>query len=55
MANLSDYMENLLVDGVYRGGCLTSAGAAGSSAVVKGIWTASTAYASATSSCRTRT
>jgi hypothetical protein len=44
MANMSDYVENLLVDGMLRGGCLTSAGAAGSSAVVKGIWTASTAY-----------
>lgn len=44
MANMSDYLENLLVDGFFRGGCLTSAGAAGSSAVVKGIWTASTAY-----------
>jgi hypothetical protein len=44
MANMSDYLENLLVDGMFRGGCLTSAGAAGSSAVVKGIWTATTAY-----------
>jgi hypothetical protein len=29
---------------LFRGGCLTTAGAAGSSAVVKGIWTALTAY-----------
>ncbi len=42
--SISDYMENLLTDGIYRGGCLTTAGAAGSSAIVKGIWTASTAY-----------
>jgi len=44
MAGKSDYLENLIIDGLLRGGCLTSAGAAGSSAVVKGIWTASTAY-----------
>jgi hypothetical protein len=43
-AQASDYLENLLVDGLYRGGCLTTAGAAGSSAVVKGLWTATTAY-----------
>lgn len=42
--NLSTYLGNLLVDGLYRGGALTSAGAAGSSAVVKGVRTASTAY-----------
>lgn len=42
--NLSDFFENFLVDGVFRGGALTSAGAAGSTAVVKGIWTATTAY-----------
>jgi hypothetical protein len=42
--NMSDFVENRLVDGMLRGGCLTSAGAAGSSAVVKGIRTASTAY-----------
>lgn len=41
----SNYLENLLCDGLMRGGCLTTAGAAGSSAVVKGIWTATTAYA----------
>lgn len=42
--NLSDFFENFLIDGIFRGGALTSAGAAGSAAVVKGIWTASTAY-----------
>lgn len=42
--NLSDFLENMLVDGLFRGGALTSAGAAGSAAVVKGVWTASTAY-----------
>lgn len=45
MSAASNYLENLLVDGILRGGCLTTAGAAGSSAVVTGIWTASTAYA----------
>jgi hypothetical protein len=44
MAGKSDYLENLFIDGFLRGGCLTTAGAAGSSAVVKGIWTATTAY-----------
>jgi hypothetical protein len=43
--NLSDYLENFLVDGLLRGGALTSAGAAGSSAVIKAVWTATTAYA----------
>lgn len=44
MAGKSDYFENLMIDGFFRGGCLTAAGAAGSSAVVKGLWTALTAY-----------
>jgi hypothetical protein len=41
----SDFLENFLIDGLLRGGCLTTAGAAGSSAVVKGLWTGTTAYA----------
>lgn len=44
MAGKSDYFENLFIDGFFRGGCLTTAGAAGSSSVVKGLWTATTAY-----------
>jgi hypothetical protein len=44
MGMFTDFLQNLLVDGLRRGGALTTAGAAGSSAVVKGIWTASTAY-----------
>lgn len=44
MSGKSDYLENLLIDGIFRGGCLTTAGAAGSSAIVTGIWTATTAY-----------
>jgi hypothetical protein len=43
--NMADFLENQLIDGLFRGGALTPAGAAGSAAVVKGIWTASTAYA----------
>lgn len=43
--NLSNFVTNRLIDGQYRGGALTSAGAAGSTAVVnKGIWIATTAY-----------
>ncbi len=43
--NLSNYLTNFLIDGLYRGGALTSAGAAGSTAVVnKGVWAASTSY-----------
>lgn len=44
MAGKSDYLENLFIDGFFRGGCLTTAGAAGSSSVVKGVWTATTVY-----------
>lgn len=44
MAGKSDFLENRFLDGFFRGGCLTTAGAAGASTVVKGIWTASTAY-----------
>jgi len=44
MAGKSDFLENMLIDGLFRGGCLTTAGAAGSTAIVTGIWTATTAY-----------
>lgn len=44
MAGKSDYLENLFIDGFFRGGCLTTAGAAGSSAFIKGLWTSTTAY-----------
>lgn len=43
-AQASDYLENMLIDGLFRGGSLTTAGAAGSSAFIKGLWTATTAY-----------
>ena len=44
MAAMSDFLENRLVDGVFRGGAATTTNTLNSSAVVKGIWTASTAY-----------
>lgn len=44
MAALSDFIENFLVDGLLRGGALGSGGAVNSTAVVKGVWTATTAY-----------
>lgn len=43
--NLSTYEGNRIIDGLYRGGALNSAGTAGSSAVIKGIRAASTVYA----------
>jgi hypothetical protein len=42
--NLSNFLQNRIVDGLFRGGALNAAGALNSSAVVKGVWTASTAY-----------
>jgi hypothetical protein len=42
--NLSNFVTNRLIDGQYRGGALTSTGTAGSSAVVYGVWAATTAY-----------
>lgn len=44
MPSMSDFMENRLVDAVFRGGAMNLAGALGSSAVVKGLWTLSTLY-----------
>lgn len=44
MAALSDFAENRFIDGIFRGGCLTTAGAAGSTNVVAGVRAASTAY-----------
>lgn len=42
--NISDFLENRLVDGLFRGGALNSSGTVGSTAVVTGVWTASTSY-----------
>jgi hypothetical protein len=44
MSALSDFIENQLIDGVLRGGALGAGGAVNSTAVVTGVWTASTAY-----------
>lgn len=45
MNAFSNYLQNRIIDGMLRGGALTSAGAAGSTAVCnKGIWTATTSY-----------
>ncbi len=43
-AALSDYSENLIIDGLLRGGALNAAGTVNSTAVVTGVWTASTVY-----------
>ena len=42
--SLSDYTNNFLIDGWMRGGALGTGGAVNSTAVVKGVWTASTSY-----------
>lgn len=42
--NLSNFAQNRIIDGWLRGGALNPAGAVNSTAVVKGVWTASTAY-----------
>jgi hypothetical protein len=44
MTALSDFAENLLIDGYMRGGALGTGGAVNSTSVVKGVWTATTAY-----------
>ncbi|MBT2299261.1 hypothetical protein J7E70_02180 [Variovorax paradoxus] len=44
MSGLSDYSQNFLTDALFRGGALNAAGTVNSTATVKGIWTATTAY-----------
>lgn len=44
MGALSNYLENMVIDGLFRGGALGSGGAVNSTAVIKGVWTATTAY-----------
>lgn len=44
MAGKSDYLENFFIDGFFRGGAINTSGTLNSSSVVKGIWTATTAY-----------
>jgi hypothetical protein len=45
MGMLSDYSQNFLIDAMYRGGALNAAGTVNSTATVKGVWAATTAYA----------
>lgn len=45
MTAMSDFVENLVVDGLLRGGALAAGGGVNSTAVVKGVWTATTVYA----------
>lgn len=42
--NYSNFLENYLIDGIYRGGALNISGTVNSTAVVKGVWTASASY-----------
>lgn len=44
MANKSNFYENFEIDGVFRGGAVSSSGAVNSTAVVKSVWAATTAY-----------
>lgn len=44
MSQMSDYLENFLVDGIFRGGAVNTSGTVNSTAVVKGLWAAATAY-----------
>lgn len=44
MAALSNYWENQLIDGLFRGGAVNSSGTVNSQAVVTGVWAPTTAY-----------
>jgi hypothetical protein len=44
MGMLSDYSQNFLIDAMYRGGALNAAGTVNSTATVKSVWAATTAY-----------
>jgi hypothetical protein len=44
MAALSNYLENMLVDGILRGAAVNAAGTVNSTAVVAGVWAGTTAY-----------
>jgi hypothetical protein len=45
MGMLTDFTQHLLVDALLRGGALNAAGTVNSTATVKGVWAATTAYA----------
>lgn len=44
MTALSDFFENRLIDGHFRGGAVNTSGTLNAQTVVKGLWAASTAY-----------
>lgn len=44
MSALSNFLENMVIDGLFRGGALGAGGAVNSTAVVRGVWAATTAY-----------
>jgi len=44
MAAFANYAENFLIDGIFRGGAVNASGTVNSTAVVKGVWAATTAY-----------
>lgn len=44
MGMQTDFTQNFLVDALFRGGALNAAGTVNSTATVKGVWTATTAY-----------
>jgi hypothetical protein len=44
MAAQSNALENQLIDGIFRGGAVNSSGTVNSTAVVTGVWAATTAY-----------
>jgi hypothetical protein len=45
MAALSNYLENMLIDSLLRGGAVNSAGTVNSTAVITGVWAGTTVYA----------
>ena len=45
MAAMSNWLENLILDGILRGGAVNSGGTVNSTAVVTGVWAGTTAYA----------
>jgi len=44
MTAMTDFLENRLTDALFRGGAVNTSGAVNSTAVVKGLWAATTAY-----------
>lgn len=44
MAALSNYLENFLIDGLFRGAAVNSSGTLNSGAVITGVWAGTTGY-----------